>query len=72
MSLKSQLERLEHRAGITDAPPCTHVISITNEGEPVPPSRCDCAGEHINVVVCRVTMPPYEAPYEPRDTTPTT
>jgi hypothetical protein len=56
MSLETRLQRLETHAGVNDAPRCTHVISITNEGEPVPPSRCDCAGEHINVVVCRRPM----------------
>ena len=56
MRLETRLQRLETHAGVNDARACTHVISITNEGEPVPPSRCDCDGEHINVVVCRRPM----------------
>lgn len=52
MSLQDRLEKLERRAGVDNVPPCTHVISIISEGEPVPKSRCDCDGVHINVEVC--------------------
>ncbi len=56
MRLETRLQQLERRAEATSPPRCTHRISITNEGEPVPETRCDCDGEHINVVVCRRPM----------------
>ncbi len=65
MGLISRLARLERGAGVNSAPRCTHVITITREGEPVPKSRCDCDGTHINIIEC----PPKEAPYELRDET---
>jgi hypothetical protein len=60
MSLESRLNRLEVRAGANDPPRCTHVITITSEGEPVPPSRCECDGVHINIEVCRPEGTPDE------------
>ena len=56
MSLETRLQRLETHAGVNDARACTHRISITRDGAAVPESRCDCDGEHINVVVCRRPM----------------
>ena len=56
MSLETRLRKIEQLGAADEAPRCTHRISITRDGEPVPPSRCDCDGEHINVVVCRRPM----------------
>ncbi len=58
MSLETRLSKLERQADA--APRCTHVISVTKEGEPVPESRCDCDGEHINIVVHREKVKHHE------------
>ncbi len=65
MSLETRLSKLEPRAVAGNPPRCTHVISITRGGEPVPESRCDCGAEHIAVVVRREAR----TPNEPRVTT---
>jgi hypothetical protein len=65
MSLETRLRKIEQRGAVDEAPRCTHVISITRDGEPVPESRCDCGREHIAVVVRREAR----APNEPTVTT---
>ena len=60
MSLETRLSKLERGAVGGKSPYCTHVISVTDEGEPVPESRCDCDGVHINVVVRREKVKHHE------------
>ncbi len=68
MSLETRLSKLERGAVGGKSPHCTHVISVSNEGEPVPRSTCTCDGTHLVVVIRRVR----KGHYEHRDTTTTT
>jgi hypothetical protein len=51
-NLSNRVERLEEKIASPSAK-CRHVISITNEGEPIPLSLCtaDCPETHVNVVI---------------------